>query len=146
MLSSFRLLTLAAACAAGAAVSSCAVGSSTTTRSVDDIDQEVSVGTSYSVHGSQPSAWLEQARQHARDARFGEAKTLFQRVYDSSSAKPDQKASALLGLGRVHANVLNPNRSDEKARAYFERVVREFPDTEQRQEAEDRLDDLGPSE
>jgi len=128
-------------------VSACAVGSSTTTRSREEgFEDEVSMGTSLSVHGNKPDAWLEQAKQRARDGLWTDAATLLHRVYGAPDATDEQKATALLELARLNLNVLNPGRSEAKAREYFEQVIDEFPDSEQRKTAEERIDLLGRPE
>ncbi len=125
-------------------VSSCSIGSSSTTRTRDA--DEVSVGTSLSVHGNQPDAWLEQAKQRARDGLYADAASLFHRVYGTADATDEQKATALLELARLNMNVLNPGRSEEKAREYYQQVRDEFPKTEQSKKAKERLELLGPAE
>ena len=140
------LLVLVAALAA-AVVSSCSVGSSTTTRGrTEGLEDEASVGTSLSLHGNKPDAWMDQARQRARDGLWADAAALFYRVYGEPDATDEQKATALLELARLNLNVLNPGRSEAKARDYFAQVVAEFPGTEPARKAKERLDLLGPAE
>ena len=140
------LLALVAALVA-AFVSSCSIGSSTTTRGrTEGFEDEVTVGTSLSVHGNKPDAWLEQARQRARDGLWADAAALFHRVHGASDATDEQKATALLELARLNLNVLNPGRSEAMAREYFERVAAEFPETESARKAKERLELLGPTE
>jgi Tfp pilus assembly protein PilF len=133
---------------AAALLSACAVGSSSTTRSRTEGSEgdEVTQGTSLSVHGNQPDAWLEQARQRARDNLYSDAAALLHKVHDAPTATNEQKATALLELAKLNLNILNPARSEAKAREYYEQVMREFPDTEQSKTAEERLDLLGPAE
>lgn len=132
---------------AAALLSACA-GSSTTTRSRTEGSEgdDVAMGTSISVHGNQPDAWLEQARQRARDSLYADAAALLHKVHDAPTATDEQKATALLELAKLNLNILNPTRSEAKAREYYEQVMREFPDTEQSKTAEERLDLLGPAE
>ena len=145
---SFATSTLAAILLVAALLSACAVGSSTTTRSRTEgaEGEEVSAGTSISVHANQPDAWLEQARQRARDNLWADAASLLHKVHEAPTATAEQKATALLELAKLELNILNPTRSEAKAREYYEQVMREFPKTEQSKTAEERLDLLGPAE
>jgi Tfp pilus assembly protein PilF len=140
-------LLFAHALVAAALLASCAIGSSTTTRSrTEGAEDEVSMGTSVSVHGNQPDAWLEQARQRARDNLYADAAALLHKVHEAPEATDEQKATGLLELAKLNLNILNPSRSEAKAREFYEQVMREFPDTEQSKTAEERLDLLGPAE
>lgn len=127
--------------------SSCSIGSSTTTRDrTEGFEDQITAGTSFSLHGNEPDAWLEQARQRARDGQWKDAATLFHRVHGTASATDDQKATALLELARLNLNVLNPGRNEATAREYYRQVITEFPKSEQAATAKERLKLLGPAE
>jgi outer membrane protein assembly factor BamD (BamD/ComL family) len=63
----------------------------------------------------------------------------------SSNAKPEHKAEALLGIGSVHANMLNLKRDPEKALAAYRQLVRDYPDSKLREQAEAGIRALGSS-
>ena len=99
-------------------------------------DDEKSSSTKASLHTNKAAADLEQGRQAVSEGRFDAALAAFQAAYASGDAKPDHKASALLGMGQVYSNVLNPKRDVDKALLAYRRLIADYPDSKLKEEAE----------
>ncbi len=59
-----------------------------------------------------------------------------------SDARPEYKAEALMGMGQVHANVLDMKRDPEKALAAYRQLVDDYPESKLRQQAEREIQAL----
>lgn len=121
-------------------LASCAIGPQKTTET-EDIEGS-SRNTSVGLHGSADKAALEKARQQMRDGQFAAAAALLEPIVDSPEAEPEHKAEALLELGRINVDVLNPRRDPELARVYFQRLVDEHPSSELVPRAREHLERL----
>lgn len=109
-------------------LTSCALGpqKTTETESVEGSKRN----TAIALHGNPAAAALETARQQMRDGEFAAASATLELIPDAADADPEQKAAALLELGRINVDVLNPRRDPELARQYFQRLVDEHPSSE----------------
>jgi hypothetical protein len=99
----------------------CSVGRRTTIESQSG--DTISQSTSIALHGSAAKAALEKARQLMRDGQFDEATRTLLPLAQSATAMPEERGAALLELGRVHVDVLNPKRDPATARVYFQKVL-----------------------
>ena len=81
---------------------------------------------------SRDEAALQAGQDAELQGRFTVAQEKFLSVYRNSDAKPDRRAKALIELGELYSNALNPNRDHATALDYFERVAEEFPQAEQK--------------
>jgi TolA-binding protein len=70
---------------------------------------------------------------------YAAAEEAFREVYLRADAAEEQRAEALFSLGETAANVLTPRRDEEQAAEYFRKLVAEFPDSDRRAAAEERL-------
>ncbi len=122
---------------------SCSLGRRTATQGATS--EGYSSSASVSFHTEEDEAALEHGKQAAVDGKYEEAVTVLTRLYNNRSARAEFRASALLQLGSVFTNVLNPRRDEERAYDYFRKLVEEFPDSEHRAEAEIRMERLRPS-
>lgn len=114
----------------------CAGSSRTQTTETDD---GTSISTGFSLHGSQDAALIDRGKQAVRNGDYLGAAEAFRAVAESGTASSQLRAEALLRLGQVHADPMNPGKDPEKAVSVFQRLVEEFPDSELRNEAEQRL-------
>ena len=111
-----------------ALLTSCALGpqKTTETESVEGSKRN----TAIALHGNVAEAALETARQQMRDGEFTAASATLEPILESADASSEHKAAALLELGRINVDVLNPRRDPELARVYFQRLVDEYPSSE----------------
>ena len=109
-------------------LSGCAGQTTTRQRPSDDESYE----TSTSLYLSSDEAELQEGQDAELQGRFSVAEEKFLSVYRDSDAKPDRRAKALIELGELYSNALNPNRDAATALNYFERVGDEFPQAEQK--------------
>jgi outer membrane protein assembly factor BamD (BamD/ComL family) len=124
-------------------LSACALGRQTTTE--NEAADGASRSTSIGVHASAEKAALEKGRQQMREGKFDLAAATLEPLTRSSRAASDQQAQALLELGRIYVDVLNPDRDPEKARRYFQRLIDEFPDSELVPRAQEHLERIAIS-
>jgi|SRR5690606_37678153 len=123
-----------------ALLTSCALGPqrTTETESIEGSNRN----TAIALYGNSAAAALETARQQMRDGEFAAAAATLEPIPDSADASPEHKAAALLELGRINVDVLNPRRDPELARTYFQRLVDEHPSSELVPRAREQLERL----
>jgi hypothetical protein len=105
-------------------------GGRTTTR--EGPEGTESYQTSTDLFLNRDEAVLQEGQDAELQGRFSVAEEKFLSVYRNSDAKPDRRAKALIELGELYSNALNPNRDEATALTYFERVADEFPGAEQK--------------
>jgi TPR repeat protein len=88
--------------------------------------------TSTSLFLNRDEAVLHEGQEAELQGRFSDAEEKFLSVYHNSDAKADRRAKALIELGELYSNALNPKRDPATALTYFERVGDEFPEAEQK--------------
>ena len=126
-------------------VVSCGIGSRTTSTTQTTMTPEGerdSQGVSVSLASSPHEVALTRARQAARDGKWDDAAQQFRRLADTVEAGPEMRTAALMDLGSLHRNVLNPTRDPELAAQSYERLIEEFPDSPLRADAEAELERL----
>lgn len=123
--------------------SSCGIGSRTTTTPTSSLDDgERSQGVSVSISSNVHEAALARAKQSVRDGKYDVAAGQFERLANTVEAGSDLRAEALLDLGALYRNVLNPARNPKLASKYYQRLIDEFPDSPLRVSAEQEIDRL----
>ncbi|MBD3337020.1 MAG: tetratricopeptide repeat protein [Candidatus Eisenbacteria bacterium] len=110
-----------------------------TGRTLTDRDDE-SLSASVTLHTSPSAATLSKARGARTDGRYEEATRLLESVYLDTHADTAYRAQALFDLGQVHAELLNPHKDYSTAIAYFEELIREYPDSDLRHKARNRIE------
>jgi tetratricopeptide (TPR) repeat protein len=105
-------------------------------------ETEHGIESSVTLHGSEEEAWLDRGRQMRAETAFDEAADLFRQVYELPSADQEHRAAALLELGLVHSDLLNPKKDHELALEYLRKLVDTYPDSEYREEAEQKIADI----
>lgn len=108
----------------------CGCGGQTTTR--EGPSGSESYQTSTDLFLNRDEATLREGQDAELQGRFSVAEEKFLTVYHNSDAKPDRRAKALIELGELYSNALNPKRDPATALNYFERVSDEFPEAEQK--------------
>lgn len=78
---------------------------------------------------------LDYAKQFLGEGNYEQAGELFLKIYDDWGLKPGVREEALLNLGRLYSNILNPNRNYQKTILYLEMLLKEFPDGSLRSDA-----------
>jgi TPR repeat protein len=112
-----------------AAVILCGCGGRTTTR--EGLSGPESYTTSTDLTFNRNEAVLQEGQDAELQGRFSVAEEKFLSVYHGSD-NPDRRARALIELGELYSNALNPKRDTATALNYYERVLDEFPDAEQK--------------
>jgi TPR repeat protein len=87
--------------------------------------------TSTSLTFNRNEAILHEGQDAELQGRFSVAEEKFLSVYHESD-NPDRRARALIELGELYSNALNPKRDSATALNYLERAVKEFPGAEQK--------------
>jgi hypothetical protein len=118
-------------------------GSSCATRSESrtDVDQH-EYTTSVTIVANRAVATLQRGREAVSEGRFADGIAAFEAAYAMPEAKAEQREQALLALAQVHSNMLNPSRNPQKALAYYQQLLSEFPETKQRYEVERAMAEL----
>jgi hypothetical protein len=75
-------------------------------------------------------ALLNEGQEAEFQGRFDAAEKKFLAVYRNPSAGTDRRARALVELGELLSNILNPRRDRAAAIDYLERVRDEFPEAD----------------
>ena len=99
-------------------------------------------GTHGSLKFGDEEVTLEYAASLMRRAEYAKAAEAYLSVYRSSSAKAEYREQALLGLGIVYADLLNPDRDYARALQYLETLSAEFPESPLRERAEQKARDV----
>ncbi len=126
------------------AIAGCSLGRVTSSERTTPESSTSSV--SMSLHKDEHEAALGRGKEAALAGRFDEAAGIFERVAADRSAKSELREQALLQLGSVFTNVLNPTRDEKRARGYYQALLDDFPESKLRTEAQQRIDELQPSE
>jgi hypothetical protein len=77
-----------------------------------------------------------------RDGKYDVAEGQFERRAATVEAGPDLRAQALMELGALQRNVLNPGRDSSRALQTYRRLVDEFPDSPLRSSAQLEIERL----
>jgi hypothetical protein len=134
---------IAALVASAGFLSACGIGSRTTaTPTSSSVDGEQSQGVSLSLGSSVHEVALSRAKQSVRDGKYDVAEGQFERLAATVEAGPDLRAQALMELGALQRNVLNPGRDSSRALQTYRRLVDEFPDSPLRSSAQLEIERL----
>ncbi|MFH1845388.1 MAG: tetratricopeptide repeat protein [bacterium] len=103
---------------------------------------EDSRDTSFSLYSSQPEAELDKGLFQKREGNYQAAAELFLAVYKDRSADSEYRERALYELAQVHSHLLNPTKDYDQALSYLEKLITEFPDSEYRADAEEKIEHI----
>ena len=85
---------------------------------------------------------LEQGKYLLIKKNYKKAEKVFFEVYNDKSVKDKYKEEALLLLGDLYSNFLNPGKDYKKAVSYYNKLIKEFPDTKLTDKAEEKIKNI----
>ena len=85
---------------------------------------------------------LEQGKYLLIKKSYKKAEKAFFEVYNEKSVEDKYKEEALLLLGDLYSNFLNPGKDYKKAVSYYNKLIKEFPDTKLKDKAEEKIKDI----
>ncbi len=117
---------------------SCSSRYSQTETTKSEIDESYSTSTTLPVSVDDEDK-LSYASRAAGEGQWMESIHSYQGVYDNKKASAEDRSRALLGLGDVWSNPLNPFRDFGTSLFYLDKVATEFPDSAIRPKAEKKI-------
>ena len=98
--------------------------------------------TEVTIHKSKDEARFETGKQYVKEGLYEKAVQTFLLVYQDQSANKTYREQALLELGKIYSDILNPQKDYEKALVYFEKLISEFPESNLLEEAQKKRENV----
>lgn len=117
---------------------SCSSRYSQTETTQSAIDESYSTSTTLPA-GVDDGDELSYASRAAGEGKWMESIHSYQSVFDDTKASAEDRSRALLGLGDVWANPLNPFRDFGTSLFYLNKMATEFPESALRPKAEKKI-------
>jgi hypothetical protein len=115
-----------------------ATGCATRSEQVSDPERQ-EYATKVTFSGGRAEGLLQEGRQAITEGRFDAGLATLVSVHGMPDAKEETREQALLSIAHAYANVLNPKRDVDRARATYEQFLVEFPNSKQRVQVEEAL-------
>ena len=108
----------------------------------DENQREVTIRDHVDFYSKSGEDQLRYAKQFSGEGDYQTAIELFLNIYQNEMHDPIIRQKALINLGNIYSNVLYSGKDYEKALFYWETLLKEFPETEFRSEAEDSIENI----
>lgn len=120
---------------------SCSSRYTRTETTKSDIDESYSTSTTLPIDVDSEDK-LAYASRAAGEGEWMESIHAYQGVYDDRSAAAEDRSRALLGLGDVWANPLNPFKDYGTSLFYLQKIGTEFPDSKHLAKAQNKIESV----
>ncbi len=84
------------------------------------------------------------AREQRMAGNYDEAIRFFEQLANNPSADSDLRAEALLEIGNTYSSLMNQQRNFSQAEEYYLRVIKDYPESQWKKEAQKGLDSIEP--